>query len=65
MIILKDLCTSFLPKSSLDYTIIIGKDLITGDDLNKVRPLLGLSPVKDSLDTEAILEMIEILRASG
>lgn len=49
-------------KSALIYNIIIGKDLVTGDDLNKVRPLLGLSPVKDSLDTEAILEMIEILR---
>src|ERR1035437_1135645 len=49
-------------KSALIYLIIIGKDLVTGDDLNKVRPLLGLSPVKDSIDTEAILEMIEILR---
>jgi hypothetical protein len=49
-------------KSALIYNIIIGKDLITGDDLNKVRPFLGLSPVKDAIDTEAILEMIEILR---
>jgi hypothetical protein len=49
-------------KSALIYNIIIGKDLVTGDDLNKVRPLLGLSPVKDTIDTEAILEMIEILR---
>ncbi len=31
-------------KSALIYYIIIGKDLVTGDDLNKVRPLLGLSP---------------------
>jgi hypothetical protein len=52
-------------KSALIYHIIIGKDYITGDDLNKVRPLLGLSPVKDALDIEAILEMIEILRVSG
>jgi hypothetical protein len=52
-------------KSALVYTIIIGKDLVTGEDLNKVRPLLGLSPVKDAIDTEAILEMIEILRVSG
>lgn len=50
-------------KSALIYLIIIGKDFITGDDLNKVRPLLGLSPVKDPIDTEAILEMIEILRS--
>ncbi|MCX6255573.1 MAG: hypothetical protein NTV31_13995 [Bacteroidia bacterium] len=49
-------------KSALIYHIIIGKDFITGDDLNKVRPLLGLSPVKDAVDTEAILEMVEILR---
>ncbi len=49
-------------KSALIYYIIIGKDLVTGDDLNKVRPLLGLSPIKDAIDSEAILEMIEILR---
>jgi hypothetical protein len=49
-------------KSALIYNILIGKDLVTSDDLNKVRPLLGLSTVKDPIDTEAILEMIEILR---
>ena len=49
-------------KSALLYFILIGKDFITGDDLNKVRPLLGLSPVKDAVDAEAITEMIEILR---
>ncbi len=49
-------------KSALIYIIIIGKDLVTSDDLNRVRPFLGLSPVKDAIDTEAILEMIEILR---
>jgi hypothetical protein len=49
-------------KSALLYYILIGKDFITGDDLNKVRPMLGLSPVKDPVDTEAITEMIEILR---
>jgi len=49
-------------KSALIYLILIGKDLVTGDDLNVVRPVLGLSPVKNSIDTEAILEMIEILR---
>lgn len=52
-------------KSAMLYYILIGKDLVTGDDLNKVRPLLGLSPVKDPVDTEAITEMIEILRAPG
>jgi len=49
-------------KSAMIYYILIGKDYITGDDLNRVRPLLGLSPVKDTVDAEAILEMIEILR---
>lgn len=49
-------------KSALIYNIITGKDFVTGDELNKVRPLLGLSPVKGAIDAEAILEMIEILR---
>ena len=49
-------------KSAMIYSILIGKDYITGYDLNKVRPLLGLSPIKDAVDTEAILQMIEILR---
>ena len=49
-------------KSALLYYILIGKDFITGNDLNKVRPLLGLSPIKDPVDAEAITEMIEILR---
>jgi hypothetical protein len=52
-------------KSALMYNILIGKDFVTGDDLNKVRPLLGLSPIKNTVDNEAILEMIEILRDSG
>jgi hypothetical protein len=51
-------------KSALLYYIIIGKDFITGDDLNKVRTHLYLSPIKDAVDTEAITEMIEILRVS-
>jgi hypothetical protein len=49
-------------KSALIYIILVGKDLVTSDDLNKVRPILNLSPVKNAIDTEAILEMIEILR---
>jgi hypothetical protein len=49
-------------KSALLYHILIGKDFISGDDLNQVRTLLVLSPVKDVSDTEAITEMIEILR---
>jgi hypothetical protein len=51
-------------KSALLYHIIIGKDYITGDDLNKVRKILGMSPIKNTTDTEAITEMIEILRES-
>lgn len=49
-------------KSALLYNIIIGKDFITVGDLNAVRAQLGLSPVKDTIDTEAITELIEILR---
>ncbi len=49
-------------KSALLYYILIGKDFITADDMNRVRPLLGLSPIKDPVDAEAITEMIEILR---
>jgi YD repeat-containing protein len=51
-------------KSAILYNIKTGKDFITADDLNRIRELLGLSPVKDPLDTEAITEMIEILRVS-
>jgi len=49
-------------KSALLYCILVGKDFITGDDLNRVRPMIGLSPIKDPIDAEAITEMIEILR---
>jgi hypothetical protein len=49
-------------KSAILYYIMIGKDYITGDDLNRARALLGLSPVKGPAETEAITEMIEILR---
>ena len=49
-------------KSALLYYIKVGKDYVTGDDLNSVRPVLGLSPVRDAVDTEAIVEMIEIIR---
>jgi hypothetical protein len=50
-------------KSALLFNILIGKDFITGDDLNSVRPLLGLSPVKDPADSESVTEMIEMLRS--
>jgi hypothetical protein len=49
-------------KSAMLYNIIIGKDFINRNDLNEGRSLLGLSPVKNAMDIEAILEMIEILR---
>lgn len=49
-------------KTALIYLILIGKDMITGEDLNRVRPYLGLSPVKDAIEAKAIVEMIEILR---
>lgn len=49
-------------KSALIYHIIIGRDYISLNDLNRARGLLGLSPVKDTEDTETITEMIQILR---
>jgi hypothetical protein len=49
-------------KTAVLYNILIGKDYINKNDLNKVRILLGLSPVRDTIDSEAVLEMIEILR---
>jgi hypothetical protein len=49
-------------KSAILYSIFIGKDYVTEDDLNIARALSGLSPVKDVFDAEAITEMIEILR---
>lgn len=49
-------------KSAILYIILIGKDFITEDDLNTARALAGLSPVKEVADSEAVVEMIEILR---
>lgn len=49
-------------KSAILYYIIIGKDFISRKDLNHARSLLGLSPIKDPSETEAITEMIEVLR---
>jgi hypothetical protein len=50
-------------KSAILYQVLIGKDFISEDDLNKVRALMGLSPIKEIADVEAITEMIEMLRA--
>jgi hypothetical protein len=49
-------------KTALLYHILIGKDFIVHDDLNKARRYLGLSPVKTASDAEAITTMIDILR---
>lgn len=49
-------------KSAILYYMMVGKDYISRDDLNEARMFLELSPVKDTAETEAILEMIEILR---
>lgn len=49
-------------KSAVLYYILIGKDFITREDLNSTRELLGLSPLKNTAEAEAITEMIEILR---
>jgi len=49
-------------KSAILYLVIIGKDYVSEDDLNKARDHIKLSPVKDVAETEAISEMIDILR---
>jgi len=49
-------------KSAVLYLILIGKDYISEDDLNKARALAGLSPIREVADAEAVTEMIEILR---
>jgi len=49
-------------KSAILYLVLIGKDYISEDDLNKTRALAGLSPIKDVSDADAVTEMIEILR---
>jgi hypothetical protein len=50
-------------KSAILYVMLIGKDYVTEEDLNKARALAGLSPVREVADTEAVAEMIEVLRA--
>ena len=49
-------------KSAILYIMVIGKDYVSEDDLNAARALAGLSPVREVADTEAVTEMIEILR---
>lgn len=49
-------------KSAILYLIISGKDYVTEDDLNRARAMTGLSPVKDVAETEAVTEMIDIIR---
>jgi len=48
--------------SAVLYLVLIGKDYISDDDLNKARALAGLSPVNEVTDAETITQMIEILR---
>lgn len=49
-------------KSSILYEIVIGKDYITEEDLNKARSIAKLSPIKEVAESEAISEMIDLLR---
>ena len=49
-------------KSAILYQVLTGKDFIMEEDLNKVRAQVGLSPIKEIADVEAITEMIEMLR---
>ena len=49
-------------KSAVLYEIFSGKDFVSEESLNATRAMAGLSPVRDVFDTEAIIELIEILR---
>ena len=49
-------------KSAILFNIHSGKDFISTDEINMIRTLLNLSPIKESADMEAITEMTEILR---
>jgi len=49
-------------KSAVLYIIMIGKDYVSEENLNKARALAGLSPIREVGDAEAVTEMIEILR---
>ena len=49
-------------KSAILYVMLIGKNFVTEEDLNKARAFEGLSPVREVADTEAVAEMIEVLR---
>jgi hypothetical protein len=49
-------------KSAVLYEILIGKDYVTEEDLNKARSIARLSPIKEVAESRAISEMIEILR---
>jgi hypothetical protein len=51
-------------KSAILFLIIIDKDFVSSNDLNRIRPLIGLSPLKETADHEAILEMVKIIRGS-
>jgi hypothetical protein len=50
-------------KSAIIYIISTGKDFISREDLNHSRRIIGLSPVNDTGEVEAIINMIEILRS--
>jgi hypothetical protein len=49
-------------KSAILYQVLVGKDFISEEDLNKTRALAGLSPIKEVADTEAVVKMVELLR---
>lgn len=49
-------------RSALLYMILIGKDYVTKEDLNKARASARLSPIKGVSEAEAISHLIEIIR---
>jgi hypothetical protein len=49
-------------KSAILYHIVAGNDYVTVENLNRVRTITGLSPVREINKAAAVAEMIEILR---
>lgn len=49
-------------KTAILYNLMIAKNFISVDDLNNVRAILKLSPIKSSVNTESITKLIELIR---
>ncbi|MFN8240653.1 MAG: hypothetical protein U0X39_07870 [Bacteroidales bacterium] len=49
-------------KTAIAYLVFSGKDYVSDEDLNLAREITGLSPLPDVYESEAITEMIALIR---